>query len=162
MDHSCDYRAQPRKVGTQYAGDTKTIVTQTTLVWVQACEICGKPKPKTPTDEFITIRSNYSYDLKMGYKLVEEGDVGTERLPTCDWMDFIPMDRNEEPLYIRINKIKETNCHCKYCYILKRYVDFIDDNQLYLYFSVVLFFVIYVCELNSHLLYVSLHIFMCI
>ena len=46
------------------------------------------------------IRSNYSYDLIMGYKFVEEGDVCTERLLTCDRMDFIPMDRKEESLYI--------------------------------------------------------------
>ena len=52
-----------------------------------------------------------------------------ERLLTCDWMDFIPMDRKEESMYIRYSKIKETNCPCKSCNILKRYVDFIDDQR---------------------------------
>ena len=91
--------------------------------------MCGKTKPKTPTEEFITIGSNYSYDVIMGYKFVEEGDVCTERLPICDWIDFIPMDRKKESLYIRISKIKETYCHCKSCNILKRSVDFIDDQR---------------------------------
>ena len=50
--------------------------------------------------------SNYTYNLIMGYKFVEEGDVCTERLPTCDWMDFIPMVRKEESMCIRIRKIK--------------------------------------------------------
>ena len=69
------------------------------------------------TDEFITIRSNYSYDLIMGYTFVEDGDVCTERLPTCDWMDYIPMDRKEESLFIRISEIKEAICYCKSCNI---------------------------------------------
>ena len=82
---------------------------------------------KRQKDEFITIRSNYSYDLIIGYKFVEEGDVCTEQLPTCDWMDYIPMDRNKESLFIRISKIKESTCYCKPCNILKRYVDFLGD-----------------------------------
>ena len=57
------------------------------------------------------LRSYYSYDLIIGYKFVEEGDVCTERLPTCDWMDYIPMDRKEESLFIRISKIKESTCY---------------------------------------------------
>ena len=88
-DHICEYHGEHRKVDTKYADDTKTIVTQMTWIWDQFCEICGKTKPKTPKDEFITIRSNYSYDLIIGYKFVEEGDVCTERLPTCDWMSYI-------------------------------------------------------------------------
>ena len=127
-DHICEYYGEHRKVDTKYADDTKTIVTQTAWIWDQFCEICGKTKPKTPKDEFITIRSNYSYDLIIGYKFVEEGDVCTERLPTCDWMDYIPMDRKEESLFIRISKIKESTCNCKSCNILKHYVDFLGDQ----------------------------------
>ena len=42
---------------------------------VKFCSVLFCSIPKTPTDEFITIRSNYSYNLIMGYKFVEEGDV---------------------------------------------------------------------------------------
>ena len=127
MDHVCLYCSQHRKVGTKYSA--KTIVTQTTWICVQACEMCGETRPKTPRDDFITIRSNYSCNLIMGYKCVEEGDVCTERLPTFDWINFIPLNREDDSLYIRISKIKETNCQCKSCNFLKRNVDFIDDQR---------------------------------
>ena len=129
MEHICEYHAEHPKFDTEY-NRTKTIITQTTWICIQVYEMCGKTKPKTPTDEFLTIRSNYSYDLIMGYKFVEEGDVCTERLSTCDWMDSMPTDGKEKKsLYIRISIIRETNCHCKSCNILKRYVDFIDDQR---------------------------------
>ena len=64
------------------------------------------------------IKSNYSYDLIMGCKFVEEGGVWTERVPTGRWMEFIPMDIKEKSHYIRISKIKETNT----------VIDFIDDQ----------------------------------
>ena len=96
------YHAAHRKVYTKYADSIKTIVTQTTWICVEVGEICGKNKAKTPMDEFITIRSNYSFDLIMSYKFVEKSDVCTERPPTCDWMDFILMDRKKDSLYIWI------------------------------------------------------------
>ena len=54
-DHICEYHGEHPKVDTKYADDTTTIVTQTTWIWDQFCEICGKTKPKTPKDEFITV-----------------------------------------------------------------------------------------------------------
>ena len=56
---------------------------------------------------------------------MEEGDVSNIRPLTCDWMDFIPMWRSEDPLLIRCSEIKETNC--KSCNFLKCYVDFINN-----------------------------------
>ena len=60
---------------------------------------------------------------------MEEDEVFTERPATCNWMDFIPMDRKEDPLYIRTSKIKESNCSCKSCNFLKCYVEFIDEQR---------------------------------
>ena len=126
MDHSCEYHAEYRTVETKY-DSTKTFVIQTTQISVQVCETCGKEKPETPTDEFISIRSNYNYDIIMEYQYMEEGDVSNLRQLTCDWMNFIPMWRSEDPLLIRCSEIKETNCQCKTCNFLKCYVDFIDN-----------------------------------
>lgn len=106
MEHFCEYRTEDQKVGTKY-DSANTSVIQTTYVPIQVFYICGKPKPKTTCDEFVCIRPNYTFDLKMGYEFMEETDVYTERPPTCNWMDFIPMDRKEDPLFIRISKIKE-------------------------------------------------------
>ena len=61
-DHSCEYHAEYRTVETKY---DRTFVIQTTQLSVQVCETCGKEKPETPTDEFISIRSNYNYDIIM-------------------------------------------------------------------------------------------------
>ena len=49
---------------------------QTTGICVQVVKFVVI-KTKTHTDEFITIRPNYSYILIMGYKFVEEGDACT-------------------------------------------------------------------------------------
>ena len=57
-DHICEYHDEHRKIDTKYADDTKKIVTQTTWIWDQFCEICCKPKPKTPKELLIMIRSN--------------------------------------------------------------------------------------------------------
>ena len=128
MEHFCEYHSEPRKVGTQY-DSTNTFVIKTTYVSVQVCCICGKPKPKTPCHEFVSIRSNYDFDLIMGYKIIEEIDICNERPPTCDWRDFIPLARKEDSLLIRISKIEERNCQCKSCDMLKCYVDFIEDQR---------------------------------
>ena len=99
-DHICEYHAEHRKIDTKYADDTKTIVTQTTWIWDQFCEICGKTKPKTPKDEFITIRSNYSYDLIMGYKFVEEGDVvQNDCLLVTGWTIFQWIEKKNHCLF---------------------------------------------------------------
>ena len=126
MDHSCEYHAEYRTVETKY-DSTETFVIQTTQISIQVCETCGKEKPETPTDEFISIISYYNYDIIMEYQYMEEGDVSDLRPLTCDWMDFIPMWRSEDPLLIRCSEIKETNCQCKSCNFLKCYVDFIDN-----------------------------------
>lgn len=75
MDHVCLYCSQHRNVGMKYRA--KTILTQTTWICVQVCEMCGETRPKTLRDDFITIKSNYSYNLIMGYKCVEEGYLYT-------------------------------------------------------------------------------------
>ena len=45
----------------------------------------------------------------MEYQYMKEGDVSNLRPLTCDWVDFIPMWRSEDPLLIRCSEIKETN-----------------------------------------------------
>lgn len=127
MEHICDYEAEFRMVDTKY-DSTKTFVIQTTQISVQVCVTCGKEKPETPTDEFISIRSNYSYDIIMEYHYMEETDVSNLRPLTCDWMDFIPMWRDEDPLFIRCSEIKETDCQCKSCNMLKCYVAFLEHQ----------------------------------
>ena len=81
MDHICEYCAEHRDVDTDVDtkyNSTKKIVTLTTSICVQVYEFCGKSIPKTPTEEFIMMRSYYSYELIIGNKFVEQDDVCTE------------------------------------------------------------------------------------
>ena len=131
MDHFCKYQPEFRVKERKY-DSTNTFVIETTSVCVQACFICKKIKPKTPTDEFVSIRIYYDDELILGYEIIEEGDVCTERPVTCNWMDYVPRvlgSEKEDSLYIRISEIKKTNCKCKSCNFLKTYVDFIDDDH---------------------------------
>ena len=85
MDHFCDYQPEFRVTKTKY-DSTNTFAIETTSVCVQACLI----KPRTPSDEFVSIRTNYDDDLIFGYEIKEEGDVCTERPIKCNWMDYVP------------------------------------------------------------------------
>ena len=128
MDHFCDYQPEFRVTKTEY-DSTNSFVIETTSVCVQACFICKKIKPKTPTDEFVLIRTNYDDELILGYEIMEEEEVCTERPLTCNWMDFIPKGEKEDSLCLRISKIKKANCKCKSCNFLKTYVDFLEDQR---------------------------------
>ena len=128
MDHMCEYRLGHRKVATKY-NSAKTHVIQTTYVSVRECYLCGKIKPETPADEFVSIRTNECFDLIIKFRIMEEDEVFNERPLTCNWMDFIPMSKKEDPLFIRTSKIKETNCQCKSCSFLKLYVDFVEVQR---------------------------------
>ena len=125
MEHFCDYQPEFRVTKTIY-DSTNTFAIETISVCVQACFICKKIEPSTPTDEFISIRTNYDDELIMGYEVMEEGDVSKERIVTCNWMDYVP--RGEDSLYIRISEIKKTTCKCKSCNFLKTYEDFMEDQ----------------------------------
>ena len=125
MDHSCEYITDFRVTERKY-DSTNAFVTGTTSVCVQVCFVCKKTKPKTPTDEFVSIRTNYDDELILGYVVSEEENVCTERPVTCNWKDYIPRGEKEDSLYIRISGIKKTDCKCKSCNFLKTYVEFID------------------------------------
>lgn len=127
MEHDCEYETECRVIDQKY-DSTNTFVIETTSVEVQVCSVCGKIKPRTPTHEYVSIRTNYDYDLILGYEIIQEGDVRMELSVTCDWMDYIPRDNNDF-LYIRIREIKKANCKCKSCSFLKAYVDFIEDQR---------------------------------
>ena len=128
MEHFCDYQPEFRVTKTKY-DSTNTFVIETTSVCVQVCFSCKKIKPRTPTDEFISFRTNYDDELILGYEIMEEGDVSTERLVTCNWMDYVPRGEKGDSLYIRISEIKKTTCKCKSCNFLKTYVNFLEDQR---------------------------------
>lgn len=127
MEHFCDYQPEFRVTKTKY-DSTNTFAIETTSVCVQACFICKKIKPRTPTDEFISIRTNYDDELILGYEIMEEGDVSKERFVTCNWMDYVPRGEKGDSLYMRISEINKTTCNCKSCKFLKTYVDFMEDQ----------------------------------
>ena len=83
MDHFCEYEPEFRVTKTKY-DSTNTFAMETTSVYVQACLICKKIKPKIPTDEFVSIRTNYDDELILGYEIIEEGHVCMERPVTCN------------------------------------------------------------------------------
>ena len=70
MDHFCKYQPEFRVKERKY-DSTNTFVIETTSVCVQACFICKKIKPKTPTDEFVSIRINYDDELILGYEIFQ-------------------------------------------------------------------------------------------
>ena len=65
-----------------------------------------KIKPKTPTDEFVSIRIYYDDELILGYEIIEEGDVCTERPVTCNWMDYVPRVLGSEKRRFSVHKNK--------------------------------------------------------
>ena len=109
MDHFCDYQPEFQVTKPKY-DSTNTFVIETTSVCVQVCFISKKLKPKTPTDKFVSIRTNYNAELILRYEIMEAGDVFMERPVTCNWMNYVPRvpgNEKEDFLYIRISEINK-------------------------------------------------------
>ena len=102
MDHFCEYQPEFRVIKRKY-DSTNTFAMEATSVCVPGRFICKKIKPKTPSDEFVSIRTNFDDELILGYEIMEEGDVYMERPATCNWKDVIPRvpgSEKEDNLYI--------------------------------------------------------------
>ena len=78
MDHFCEYQPEFRVIKRKY-DSTNTFAIEATSVCVPGRFICKKIKPKTPSDEFVSIRTNFDDELILGYEIMEEGDVYMER-----------------------------------------------------------------------------------